>query len=74
MAPAAAQIRVLTAVAWARYLRALMIDQAAASYGEWNSTGRSQSCSRCRPPSTGSRSPAASHPAAGRSSDRMRRT
>jgi hypothetical protein len=30
MAPAAAQIRVLTAVAWARYLRALMIDQAAA--------------------------------------------
>ena len=61
MAPSSAQIRVRTAAACARYRLALMIDQAAASYGEWNRTGRSQSCSRCSAPSTGSRSPAAAH-------------
>ena len=72
MAPSSAQIRVRTAAACARYRLALMIDQAAASYGEWNRTGRSQSCSRWSAPSTGSRSPSATHGPLGWSRDKMR--
>ena len=72
--PSSAQIRVRTAVACARYRLALMIDQAAASYGEWNRTGRSQSCARWSAPITWSRSPIAAHGPPGWSRDRMRRT
>jgi hypothetical protein len=44
--PNSADSRSLIAAAWPRYRRALMMDQAAASYGEWKSTGRKPPCSR----------------------------
>ena len=51
--PWAADRRFRTAVAWVRCLRWLRIDHAAASYGEWNSTGRSPGSSVWSRPITG---------------------
>src|ERR1019366_6919192 len=72
--PWVAESRRRTAVACVRCRRWLRIDQAAASYGEWKSTGRSPGSSDWSRPMTGSRSPTWTQAGPDWSRDSTRRT
>ena len=62
------------AAAWTTLIRWLMIAQHAASYGEWNVTGRRPGYRARSPATTGSRAATAAKPVPSTSRDRIRRT